>query len=81
MKNQIKTCKIDIKNLSKETINKIDELARKKGLKRSEFLEKYIEHIASQKELFEVFNRYECLLKRVENSLKYNTEILDKFSV
>ncbi len=79
MKNQNEKNKVDIKNLSKDTINKIDELAKKKGLKRSEFLEKYIEYIALQKELFDVFNRYEYLLVRVENSLKYNAEILDRF--
>lgn len=78
MKEKNKKYKIDIKNLNQETVEKIDELASKKGLKRSEFLERYIEHIASQNELFKVFSRYEILLKRVEDSLKYNAEILDK---
>ncbi len=78
MKRKIKKHRIDIKNLNKETIDKIDELANKKGLKRSEFLKIYIENIASQEELFNVFSRYEYLLNRVETSLKYNTEILNK---
>lgn len=81
MKRKNKKNRIDIKNLSKETIDKIDELAKRKGLKRSEFLKIYIENIASQEELFNVFNKYESLYKRVETSLKKNTDILNKLNL
>lgn len=74
------TEKIDITNLNKDTVEKIDELAKLKGLKRSEFLEKYITSIALQDELFNVFNRYETLLKKVECHLELNVNVLDKIT-
>ncbi|WP_343102072.1 hypothetical protein [Romboutsia sp. MSSM.1001216sp_RTP31141st1_G3_RTP31141_220114] len=81
MKRKIKKHRIDIKNLNKETIDKIDKLANKKGLKRSEFLKIYIENIASQEELFNVFSKYEYLLNRLETSLKNNTKVLNKLNL
>lgn len=61
-----------------EIIEKIDELSSKKNISRNEFIINYLIYISELDNLFCVFNRYETLLKRVETSLKYNAEILER---
>lgn len=64
--------------LDDEIVKKIDELSNKKNLSRNEFLVNYLIYISELDNLFCVFNKYEILLKRVENSLKKNSEILER---
>ena len=61
-------------------INKIDIMAKKKGLSRNDFIVSYLNHIAEIDTLFCVFNRYEILLKRVEESLEQNREIIERIN-
>ena len=61
-----------------EIVDKIDELSSKKNLSRNEFIINYLTYISELDNLFNVFNRYETLLKRVEHSLKVNAEILER---
>lgn len=69
---------VKITDLSKVLVNKIDYLAKEKGLKRNEFLRIYINNIANKDEIFNVFSKYESLLNRVEQSIKKNNEIIEK---
>ena len=61
-----------------EIVEKIDELSSKKNLSRNEFIINYLTYISELDNLFNVFNRYETLLKRVEHSLKVNADILER---
>lgn len=69
---------IKVTNLSDETIDKLDVLAKKKGLSREEFLYKFIMNISNQENIFNVFSRYEKLLNMIENCLNENTKVLNK---
>ena len=69
---------INIINLSEITIEKLDILAEKKGVSREELLYKFVMNISNQGEVFNVFTKYENLLKIVENSLNENTKILNR---
>lgn len=71
---------IKIENLDTNTIEKIDCMAKKKGLKRSEFLERYVKLIALKDELFNAFSKYENIYNDVEKALLNNTEILNKIN-
>ena len=64
--------------IDEDIVKKIDELSDKKSLSRNEFILSYLIHISEIDNLFCIFNRYEVLLKRVENSLKKNSEILER---
>ncbi|CEK32649.1 hypothetical protein JGS6364_PCS1200401 (plasmid) [[Clostridium] sordellii] len=71
---------INIYNVSKNTVNKIDDMAEKKGVSRNEFLKNYFTNIAVQDNLFNVFNRNEKLLKKLEFSLNENSKTLNKIN-
>lgn len=69
---------INIVNLSEDTIKKLDILAKKKGVSREELLYKFIENISNQEKIYDVFSRYEILLKRIERTLNNNTKVLNE---
>ena len=69
---------INIVNLSEDTIKKLDILAKKKGISREELLYKFIENISNQEKIYDVFSRYEILLKRIEKTLNNNTKALNE---
>lgn len=69
-----------IKRIDSLTVDNIDNLAKKKGLSRNEFIVSYLNHIAEIDTLFCVFNRYEILLKRVEQSLEENKKIIERIN-
>lgn len=71
---------INIYNVSKNTVNKIDDMAEKKGISRNEFLKNYFNTIAVQDNLFNVFNKNEMLLKKLEFSLNENSKTLNKIN-
>lgn len=71
---------IKIENLSTDFVKKIDDMAKKKGVSRNEFLKNYFTNIAIQNELFSVFNRNEKLLKKLEFSINENSKVLKKIN-
>ena len=64
--------------INNSTISKIDKLANKKGVSRNEFIVSYFNYISEIDNLFCVFNKYEILLKRVEQSLEENRKIIER---
>ncbi|GAA0106549.1 hypothetical protein UT300013_31730 [Paraclostridium sordellii] len=69
---------IKIENLSIDFVKKIDDIAKKKGVSRNEFLKNYFTNIAIQNELFNVFTRNERLLYQLEFSINENSKVLKK---
>lgn len=69
---------IKIENLSIDFVKKIDDMAKKKGVSRNEFLKNYFTNIAIQNELFNVFTRNEGLLSQLEFSINENSKVLKK---
>ncbi|CEK36624.1 hypothetical protein UMC2PCS14_00481 (plasmid) [[Clostridium] sordellii] len=69
---------IKIENLSIDFVKKIDDMAKKKGVSRNEFLKNYFTNIAIQNELFNVFTRNERLLSKLEFSINENSKVLKK---
>ncbi len=70
--------KIKIRNIDTLTLKKIDILAKKKGISRNKFLNIYFENIVTQNQLLNIYSDYENLLKKVEDEIKNNTEVLSK---
>ncbi|MBD8045803.1 hypothetical protein [Clostridium faecium] len=70
---------IKIRGLSKETVAKIDELAKQKGLSRNEYLKGHLETFSNSNKLLEVESRYSILMQKTLKVLNYNTLALNKF--
>lgn len=70
---------IKIRGLSKETVVKIDELAKQKGLSRNEYLKGQLETFSNLNKILEVESRYSILMQKTLKVLNYNTLALNKF--
>ena len=60
---------ISLRNIDPVAIRKIDELAKKKGISRNEYLKMYIQQIAIIKDINEMDNKYSNLVDADWNRL------------
>lgn len=70
---------IKIRNLDRGVVAAIDDMARRQGKSRNEFLKEQISLLAKAPELRLQEDKYEVLIKEVADIIKQNTEIISKF--
>ena len=71
---------IKIRNLSPSIIEKLDNIAKKKGFKsRQDYLKNHLESLAISDELKDKDEQYKILFSKVLKVLEYNTIALNKF--
>lgn len=68
---------IVIRNLDKDIVLRIDELAKKKGLSRNEYLRSQIKQLALHPEISEKEDQYKRLVEKIAAIIQQNTEVLD----
>lgn len=68
---------IVIRNLDKDIVQRIDELAKKKGLSRNEYLRDQIKQLALYPEISEKDDQYKRLVEKIAVIIQQNTEVLD----
>lgn len=67
---------ISIRNIDPVAIKKIDELAKKKGISRNEYLKMYIQQIAIIKDINEMDNKYSNLVDAITDRLKQANDVI-----
>lgn len=68
-----------LRNISKDVVYKIDELAKKNGISRNEYLTNQLELLAYSDSIFELDNKYSILVEKILKVLEYNTLTLKTF--
>lgn len=72
---------ISLRDVDPLAIKKIDELAKKKGISRNEYLKIYISQIAIMKDLNEIENRYANLVDAVTDRLEQANDVIRENSM
>lgn len=72
---------ISVRDIDPVAIKKIDELAKKKGISRNEYLKNQILKIAVMKETEEVENRYSNLVNAVVDRLEQSNDVIRENSM
>ena len=67
---------ISIRNIDPVAIKKIDELAKKKGISRNEYLKMYIQQIAIIKDINEMDNKYSNLVDAITDRLEQTNDVI-----
>lgn len=67
---------IRIRNMDEAVVLKLDSMAKKRGMSRSEFLRGILMNYAYSSEIKELDNRYQELFKIVLDSLEGNSHIM-----
>lgn len=70
---------IRIRNLDESIVKKIDSMAKRNSLSRTEFLKKSLEKLIVSDEISELDSRFNNLLKRNISVLDSNTKALKVF--
>lgn len=83
----LKMAEIKVRNLDKDTIKKIDELAKKKGLSRNMFLKKQLNLFAYKKDETTITRKKDYMISvnnieyiqkiKIENGLKFASDALN----
>ena len=69
---------IKIRNLDKDIVLRIDELAKKMGLSRNEYLRGQIKQLALHPEISEKGDQYKRLVKEIAVVIQQNTQVLNE---
>lgn len=72
---------ISLRDVDPVAIKKIDELAKKKGMSRNEYLKIYISQIAIMKDLNEIESRYANLVDAVTDRLEQANDVIRENSM
>ncbi|WP_026884145.1 ribbon-helix-helix protein, CopG family [Clostridium akagii] len=72
---------IIIRNLDVKSVAKLDEMAKKKGISRQEFLKNYIETLSVLDTIRENDNRYIDLVNQMAFVIKENTNVLSQIRI
>ncbi|MGN0173639.1 MAG: ribbon-helix-helix protein, CopG family [Acutalibacteraceae bacterium] len=70
---------IKIRNVDAAAVAKIDELARKKGQSRNEYLRQHLERLSVIGEMKALESRYVELVKNISRVIENNTDELENF--
>ena len=71
---------IKVRDLSPSTVEKLDNLAKKKGFKsRQDYLKNHLESLAISDQLKDKDEQYKILVNKVLKILEYNTIALNRF--
>lgn len=68
-----------LRNVSKDIVCKIDELAKEKKLSRNEYIKNQLELIAFSRVFLEHDSKYNIIIEKLLKVLSYNTIALNKF--
>ncbi|WP_343102139.1 hypothetical protein [Romboutsia sp. MSSM.1001216sp_RTP31141st1_G3_RTP31141_220114] len=77
--NKIENSYVRINNLSENTLNKIDFMAKENGLSRNEFLKKALEKLVVSDGILELDSRFNELIKKNIGLIDLNTKVLNYF--
>ena len=72
---------ISVRDIDPVAIKKIDELAKKKGISRNEYLKNQISKIAVMKEAEEVEDKYSNLVNVIVDRLEQSNDVIRENSV
>ena len=72
---------ISLRNIDPVAIRKIDELAKKKGISRNEYLKMYIQQIAIIKDINEMDNKYSNLVDAITDRLEQSNDVIHENNV
>ena len=72
---------ISLRNIDPVAIRKIDELAKKKGISRNEYLKMYIQQIAIIKDINEMDNKYSNLVDTITDRLEQSNDVIHENNV
>ena len=72
---------ISLRNIDPVSIRKIDELAKKKGISRNEYLKMYIQQIAIIKDINEMDNKYSNLVDTITDRLEQSNDVIHENNV
>lgn len=67
---------IKIRNLDRNIVRKIDDIAKGQGKSRNEYLVEQITKLATAPEIFQIEDQYKQLVKENLTVIRQNTEIL-----
>lgn len=70
-----------IRKVDPVAIKKIDELAKRKGISRNEYLKKHIEQMAIIKDICETEDKYANLVETVVDRLEQANDIIQENSI
>ena len=70
-----------IRKVDQVAIKKIDELAKRKGISRNEYLKKHIEQMAIIKDISETEDKYANLVETVVDRLEQANDIIQENSI
>lgn len=70
-----------IRKVDPVAIKKIDELAKRKGISRNEYLKKHIEQMAIIKDISETEDKYANLVEIVVDRLEQANDIIQENSI
>lgn len=70
-----------IRKIDPVAIKKIDELAKRKGISRNEYLKKHIEQMAIIKDISETEDKYANLVETVVDRLEQANDIIQENSI
>ena len=80
-RSEVQQMNISIRDVDPVAIKKIDELAKKKGISRNEYLKNQIIQIAIVQDLNEMENRYSNLVDAVVDRLEQANDIIRENSI
>ena len=69
---------IIIRNIDRDIVDRINELAKKKGKSRNEFLKDQVKQLALNPEITEKEDQYKRLVKEIAVVIQQNTQVLNE---
>ena len=69
---------IIIRNIDRDIVDRINELAKKKGKSRNEFLKDQVKQLALHPEITEKEDLYKRLVKEIAVVIQQNTQVLNE---
>lgn len=69
---------IIIRNIDRDIVDRINELAKKKGKSRNEFLKDQVKQLALHPEITEKEDQYKRLVKEIAVVIQQNTQVLNE---
>lgn len=73
-----KNMDIIIRNIDRDIVDRINELAKKKGKSRNEFLKDQVKQLALHPEITEKEDQYKRLVKEIAVVIQQNTQVLNE---